>query len=185
MEKKISRNKILEHFLKQAKNPFISVEQKLDIKKILLTSDTMRGMNHLYLVRCYFSESSLFYISKEEAIKQAYLALQENNYGAFYYLYFLLKDIDFNKAKGYLILSAFYGNAKAHIELGKLYYDGLLVEKNFKKSYEHFKIASECHKKEGFFGMLLIASVQGDYELEQEIYNKAKEENIILPGIVK
>lgn len=186
MEKKLSRDELLYSLLKIAENPFTNIEQKRDIFRILKESSTMRGMNHLFLVNCYFNkEKAIFNVNREEAIFQAKLALKENNVGAFYFLYMLLKDTDVRKARCYLLLSAMYGNPKAHLSLGDHYLYGTLFERDLVKAEKHYTIAAECKEKDGYFKLLYIASLNNDIKKQNSIYEKAKENGIILPGIVK
>lgn len=185
MEKQLTRDELLFSLLKKAKNPFTTMEQKNDVKRILMESSTMRGMNHLFLAKCYFEDKPLFNISKEEAIRQANLAYKENNTGAFFYLYKFAKDTHPSIARNYLRLACMYGNPYAYLELANLKKDGILFEKNLKEAFENYKMAAECNLKEGYFGMLLIASEKGNEELQKEIYQKAIKNNIELPGIIK
>ncbi len=186
MEKRLTRDELLNSFLRKAENPFTTMEQKNDIRRILMKSNTMRGMNHLFLVKCYFDEGNpLFHISKKEAIKQAELAYKENNRGAFYYLYLLLKDSDPVKARNYLRLACAYGNPYAYLEKGKLQHRGILFEKNEKEAFENYKIAAKCGMEDGYYGMLLLASEQGDITLAKEVYKDAMRNGISLPGVVE
>lgn len=185
MEKRLTRNELFDSLISKARNPFTTSEQKSDIKKILMESNTMNGLNHLFLVKCYFEEKPLFRISKEEAIKQANKAYNEHNSGIYHYLYLFSKDENPQRAKSYLLISCLYGYAKSYLEIANLYYKGILFEKNIDKAYENYKIASSCHLKEGYFGMLLIAVEKGDFNLQKEIIEKAKKDNIELPGIVE
>lgn len=186
MEKNLSRDELLYSLLKKAEDPFTKLEQKRDILRILKESSTMRGMNHLFLVDCYFKEeNAIFNINKEEAIKQAKLALKENNVGSFYFLYLLLKDTDKRKARCYLLLSAMYGNPKAHLSLGDHYLNGTLFKKDLSKAEIHYQIAADCDEKDGYFKLLYLASLSKDIEKQKVIYEKAKLKNIFLPGVVK
>ena len=54
MEKRLTRDELLNSFLRKAENPFTTMEQKNDIRRILMESNTMRGMNHLFLVKSRF-----------------------------------------------------------------------------------------------------------------------------------
>lgn len=185
MEKNLPRNELLLSLLKKASNPFTSMEQKLDVKRILMESVTMQGMNHLFLAQCHFDSNPLFYIDEKEALHQARLAYQENNPGAYYYLYLLLKEKKPMRAKSYLLLSCTAGNPKAYYELGKLYFHGELFKKDLDKAYENFSLAAKCNVKEGYFGMLLVSAIQGKIEQEKEVYQMAKENGIELPGVVE
>lgn len=186
MEKSLSRNELLTTFLRQAENPFTSMEQKADIKRILEESTTMRGMNHLYLVQCYFEEDHpLFYVTEEEALTQAQLALKENNRGAYFYLYKLYRDKDEVKARNYLRLSCWNKNPYAYLEMGKLRKDGILFKKNREEAYRNFEVAARCGLEEGYFNLLLMASEDHDYEKEKKIYRTALVRGISLPGVVQ
>ena len=186
MEKRLTRDELLNSFLRRAENPFTTMEQKNDIRRILMESNTMRGMNHLFLVKCYFNEEQpLFHISKEEAIRQAKLAYRENNRGAFYYLYLLLKDSDHVRARNYLRLSCSCGNPQAYLEKAKLQHHGILFEENKEEAFSNYKIAAQCGLNDGYYGMLLLASEQGNIKLARQVYNEAKEHGVYLPGVVE
>lgn len=185
MEKHLTRNELFSTLLKKAKNPFTTIEQKNDIRRILMESTTMRGMNHIYLLKCHFDENPIFNISKKEAIHQANLAMKENNTDVFYYLYLLCKEDFPSRARNYLRLACTYGKPEAYLEIGRLKKEGILFEKNTEEAFESYRIAADCNLKEGYFGMLLIASEKQDYELEQQIYKEAIEKGIELPGIIK
>ncbi|MCR4698505.1 MAG: hypothetical protein K5762_03970 [Bacilli bacterium] len=186
MEKRLTRDELLNSFLRKAENPFTTMEQKNDIRRILMESNTMRGMNHLFLVKCYFDEEQpLFHISKKEAIRQAKLAYRENNRGAFYYLYLLLKDSDPVKARNYLNLACACGNPKAYLEKGRLQHRGILFEKNEKEAFKNYHIAALCSLADGYYGMLLLASELGDITLARQVYEEANKNGISLPGVVE
>lgn len=185
MEKKLTRDELLLSLLKKARNPFTTIEQKNDIKRILMESNTMKGMNHLFLAQCHFDDNPLFQVSEEEATRQALLAYKENNTGCFYYLYLLNKNRNEAKARNYLRLSCTYGNPRAYLEMAKLLHKGILFPKDRVASFNNYKKAARCNLEEGYFGMLLLASEDGSYELEKEIYEEAKKKGFILPGVIK
>lgn len=185
MEKTLTRNELLSYLLDKAQNPFTTMEQKNDVKRVLMESNTMRGMNHLFLAKCYFDENPLFSISRKEAIRQATLAFQENNTGAYYYLFLLLKDSNPSKARNFLRLSASSGNPKAFLAMAKYQHDGILFEKNIDEAFKNYKIAASCSLYDGYFGMLLIASEKHDVELEKQIYKEALLKGFKLPGIIE
>ncbi len=186
MEKRLTRDELLENLLQRASNPFTSMEQKTEIKKILMESTTMRGMNHLFLVRCYFNEENpLFFVTEDEALRQAHLALKENNTGAYYYLSLLYKDKDPTKARNYLRLSCYAKNPYAFLLLGKYRKEGILFEKDRKKAEECFRIAANCHLKEGYFQLLLMASEDHNIPKENGIYGEALFHGIKLPGVIE
>jgi len=186
MEKRLTRNELLIGLLRIASNPFTSLEKKLEIKKILEDSSTMRGMNHLFLLRCHFEEEHpLFYVSEEEAFRQAKLALKENNRGAYYYLYLLYRSKDEVKARNYLRLSCDAKNPYAFLEMGKLQKEGILFEKDLEKASKNLTIAANCGLKEAYFQLLLMASEAHDIEKEKAIYIQAMFHQIYLPGIVE
>ncbi len=185
MEKTLTRDELLYYLLEKARNPFTTIEQKNDVKRVLMESNTMRGMNHLFLAKCYFDENPLFQISRKEAIRQAVLAFQENNSGAFYYLYLLLKDSDPSKARNYLRLSAAYGNPKAYLDMAYYQHHGILFEKNEKEAYQNYSIAARCGLYDGYYGMFLLACEHHDVQLEKQIYHQAEENGFKLPGIIE
>ena len=185
MEKKLPRNRLLSSLLVKASNPFTTMEQKLDIKRILMESVTMQGMNHIFLVKCHFDEKPLFHIDEKEALRQAFMAYKENNIGAFYYLFLLLKDRHPSRARQYLLLGCEYADPKAYQALGTCYHDGVLFHKDIKKAYEYFTLSAKSGVKDGYFGMLLIASEMGDVELERRIYREAMHDGVVLPGVVE
>lgn len=185
MEKKLTRDELLVSLLKKARNPFTTIEQKNDIKRILMESNTMKGMNHLFLAQCHFEDNPLFQVDEEEAARQANLAYRENNTGCFYYLYLLNRDKNEAKARNYLRLSCTYGNPRAYLEMADLLHSGTLFEKDPDSAFKNYRIAAKCGLEEGYFGMLLLASESGRYELEKEIYEEAKKKGFTLPGVVK
>jgi TPR repeat protein len=185
MEKKLSRNELLSSLLRKAMDPFTTMEQKLDVKRILMESVTMQGMNHLFLVKCHFEEKPLFHVDEEEAYRQAMLAYKENNAGAFYYLYLLMKDKEPRRARNYLMLGCEFGDPKAYYAIAECYHHGNLFPKDPDKAYENYFLAAKSGIKEGYFGMLLLASEEGNEKLEMEIYEEAKEKGIVLPGVIK
>ncbi len=185
MEKKLTRNRLLSSLLIKASNPFTSIEQKLDVKRILMESVTMQGMNHIFLVKCHFDERPLFHVDEKEALRQAFMAYKENNVGAFYYLFLLLKDRHPSRARQYLILGGEFGDPKAYLELGRCYHDGGLFKKDMGKAYDYFSMAAKSGLKDGYFGMLLIAAENHDIELERKIYLMALDCGVELPGVVE
>ena len=185
MEKTLTRDELLLSLLKKARDPFTTMEQKRDVKRIMMESTTMRGMNHLFLVQCYFQDHPLFHVTRKEALNQAYLAFRENNQGAYYYLYLLLKDEDQVRARNYLRLACTSGNPYAFLEMGKLQYRGELFPLNRKEAYQSFSMAAKCGLPDGYFYMLLIASEDHDVDLEKKIMEEARKAHIELPGVVE
>ena len=186
MEKTLTRDELLLQLLQKAQNPFTTPQQMNDIKQVLLTSSNFQGKNHIYLLRCFFNEvEPLFLITEQGAIQQAYFALKENHPFSCYYLYKLLKDRDPVKARNYLRICVDYAYPEAYLEMAKCQHYGILFEQNRKSAFEYYKKAALCQRKEGYYGMLLMACEDGDTDLEEEIYKEAKKRGFLLPGIVE
>lgn len=185
MENKLPRNKLLSSLLVKASNPFTTIEQKLDVKRILMESVTMQGMNHIFLVQCHFEQNPLFYIDEKEAIRQALMAYKENNYRAFYYLYLLLKDKNPSRARAYLLLGCEFSDGKAFYEIANCYHEGSLFPKDIKLAYKYYSLAAKSGLKNGYYGMLLIAAESHDVELEKRIYQEAFKQGLVLPGVIE
>ena len=102
MEKPLSREELFNGLLEKVRNPFTSDEQKNDIRRILISSSSFKGRNHLFLVECYLNpDNSFFYVSKKEAIQQAQLAIDEKNFKGHYYLHLLYQDTDPVKSRNH------------------------------------------------------------------------------------
>lgn len=185
MEKTLTKDELLINLISQAMNPFNTMEQKLVVKRILAESTTLYGKNHLFLVSCYLSDTPLFHVNKQEALKQAYMALHEGNEAAYYYLFYLLKDDNPSMARNYLRIACEKGYPKAHLEIAKQYHFGEVFEINRKKAFHHYHIAAKCGMQDGYFGMLLMASEDKDIEKERSIYLSALIRGIPLPGVVE
>lgn len=186
MEKKLSKEELLKNLLIIAKDPFTTCEQKYDIRHILMTSSNFQGKNHLFLVQCYFSEDyPLFILNKNEAIQQAKLAIKEGCFYASYYLFLLLKDSEPQLARNCLRLCSDKGIPIACLEIAKCLQYGIVFDSNRKLAFEYYEKASKAGLKDGYYGMLLMASEDNDIEKQKEIYQKAKENGIELPGIIQ
>lgn len=186
MEKKLSREELLKRLLEIAIDPFTSVEQKHDIRKIMETSTNFKGKNHLFLVQCYFNETDpLFTVTKAQALTQAKLAFKEHNLYSCYYLYLLLKDSEPVQARNFLRICCDNAFPNAYLEMAKCRHKGILFEKNDDIAFENYSKAALCGLEEGYYGMLLIASEKGDKEKTKVIYESAKKKGFILPGIVE
>jgi TPR repeat protein len=185
MEKSLTKDELLISLISQAMNPFYTMEQKWMVKRVLAQSTTLHGRNHLFLISCYLSDTPLFHVSREEAIKQAHMALKEGNEAAYYYLFYLLKEENPSMARNYLRLACEKGYPKAHLEIAKQYHYGLIFEKNRKKAFHHYEIAAKCGLEDGYFGMLLMASEDKDIVKERNIYLSALIRGISLPGVVE
>lgn len=184
MEKKINKEELLKRLLIIAKDPFTTCEQKFDIRKIFEKSTNFAGRNHLFLVQCYFAEENpIFIVSKEEAILQAKLAVKEGCIYGCYYLFLLLKETRPVDARNCLRIAADEGIAQACLEMAKCQHYGIVFEKNRQKAYENYAKAAGCGMMEGYYGMLLMASEDRDIQRQKNIYEKAKENGIELPGI--
>ncbi len=186
MEKPLSRKELFNGLLDKVQNPFTSDEQKNDIKRILLSSSSFHGRNHLFLVECYLHpDNPYFYISKEEAIRQAELAIKEKNFRGHFYLHLLYQDIDEVKSRNHLRRACVYQVGAAYLRRGYLLHEGILFEKNRKLAYECFLQASYHHEKDGYFGRLVRKSEEGDLKGQKEIIRKAEEEGFSLPGYIE
>lgn len=186
MEKPLSREELFNGLLEKVRNPFTSDEQKNDIRRILISSSSFKGRNHLFLVECYLNpDNSFFYVSKKEAIQQAQLAIDEKNFKGHYYLHLLYQDTDPVKSRNHLRRACVYQRPKAYARRGHLLHDGILFEKNREKAYEAFYQASCLHDPSGYFGRLLRQSEKGNLKGELEMIEKAKEDGIFLPGYIE
>lgn len=186
MEKPLSREELFNGLLEKVRNPFTSDEQKNDIRRILISSSSFKGRNHLFLVECYLNpDNSFFYVSKKEAIQQAQLAIDEKNFKGHYYLHLLYQDTDPVKSRNHLRRACVYQRPKAYARRGHLLHDGILFEKNMEKAYEAFYQASRLHEPSGYFGRLLRQSEKGNLKGEMETIEKAKEDGIFLPGYIE
>ena len=186
MEKPLSREELFSGLLEKARNPFTSDEQKNDIKRILLSSSSFRGRNHLFLVECHLNpDITYFSISKEVAIQQAELAIKEKNFKGHYYLHLLYQDIDPVKSRNHLRRACVYQMPIAFARRGYLLHEGILFEKNSEEAYKCFCQAALLKEKEGYFGRLVRQSEKGNVRAEKEVIRKAKEEGIILPGYIE
>lgn len=184
MEKKINKEELLKRLLIIAKDPFTTCEQNFDIRKIFENSTNFFGRNHLFLVQCYFAEENpIFVVSKEEAIQQARLAVKEGCLYGCYYLFHLVKDTRPVDARNFLRIAADEGIAEACLEMAKCQHYGNVFEKNRKQAFENYKKAAQSGMMEGYYGMLIMASEDRDKDLQERIYNQAKERGIELPGI--
>lgn len=186
MEKPLSRQELFSNLLSKAQNPFTSDEQRDDIKRIFLSSDSFQGRNHLFLVKCYLNpDNSFFYVTKKEAIQQANLAIGEKNFRGHYYLHFLYRDMDETKSRNHLRRACVYQIPKAYSRRGYLLHEGILFDKNREKAYAAFRKASYLHEPRGYYGRLLRKSEDQDLKGQKEILEKAKEDGIFLPGYIE
>jgi len=185
MEPKLSQRELLIALLNQASNPFTSSEKIADIREVLGTGTTFKGVNHLYLARCCFIDHPLFPVSIKEAKEQALLAIKEGNNNGYYYLYLTCKNEDAQKAKEYLLLGIKANYSYAFLEYAKLLKAGQLFNRNIDLSYKYFELASKELPLEGFFGMLLIDEEKHDIKKANEDYQRALDLGINLPGVVR
>lgn len=186
MEKALSRDELLIQLLEKARNPFTTCEQKEDILTIMKDSSNFKGKNHIFLLQCYFNPvDPLFIIDEKEALRQGYLALKENNPYSCYYLYLLLKDKEPSKARNYLRLCCDSAYPEAYLEMAKCQHKGILFEENREKAFENYKKAAKCGLYEGYYGMFLMASEDGDYPLQKTIIEEAEKRGFHLPGIIE
>lgn len=185
MEKKLTQQELLENLIRTASQPFTTSEQRHDIKTVLENSSNFHGMNHLFLVSCYFEENPLFSISEGKALYQAGLALKEGNPIAYYYLYLLHKGKEEQKARIDLRMAVHYKVPQALLEMARLLEKGEMFPHNQNKAFQLYQQAAEKGETEAYYGMLLIASKNQDIEKAKQIYKEAKEKGISLPGVVE
>ena len=186
MERKLSSKQLLRNLLLAARDPFSSESKIKDIKKILATSNSFQGINHLVLVKTYFSKDLFpFYVTKEEAYEQADLAIKDNNYNGYYYLYLLyLEDENFDKARNALNAAAAYYVESALLEIARLKKEGIIYEKNIDDAIKYYLEACKLGSREAYFSLQLLYTEIGDYKKAKEVYNEAEDKGIKLLGVV-
>lgn len=180
----ISKKEFILNLLESAMNPFCSDEKLQDILKVLSTSSNFNGLNHLILVSDYLNSKHIFFLTREEAIKQAELAVLEDNPIGNYYLYKLYLEENPQSALEYLkkIIDKRYPRADfyyaMHLNTGDI------VEKNVDEALKYFLIAAKYGYEDAYYQILLIYESRYQIDKAVEIYNIAKSKNIDLPGVV-
>ncbi len=187
MEKRLTREELLENLINQLQDPFCSPEKYNDIQTILFQSDTFNGLNHLFLADLFLkNDRSLFRIDEKEAERQISLALKEGNKAAYYFFYLFHKQLgNATKARNYLRISYDLGLPDAYIAMGQESIDGTLFPKDLSFAYACFKRAVLSGKKEGHYYLLLVDTILGNKKKAEEDYQKAKEDGYVLPGVVE
>ena len=187
MEKRLTREELLENLIHQLQDPFCSPEKYSDIRNILFQSDTFNGLNHLFLAKLFLNnDHSLFRIDEKEAERQISLALKEGNKAAYYFLYLFHRRIgNATKARNYLRISYDLALPDAFIAMGKESIDGTLFPKDLSFANACFKKAVLSGKKEGHYYLVLVDTMLGNTEKAEEDYQKAKEDGYVLPGVVE
>lgn len=184
MEKSVTKKELLAELIKSAQDPFASNEKIIDIKRILSSSDSFDGANHLLLVEAFlYPSESPFPMSLEEAKEQAKLAITEGNHNGYYYLYLLSEDNQ--EKRTCLEIASFYGYQKAIIEIAKCYHNGYLFEKDLNKAYTYYSLAANKGNRAGYVGMIEVDADLGDKERQIEDYKKASENGFSLPGVIE
>lgn len=185
MEQKIEKDKLLTILLDQAKDAFLPYEKKADILKILKTSDSFNGKNHIFLVDCYFDDDPIFLISREEAFNQANLALKEGNNFAYYYLYKLNKDQDEVEARNCLRFAVDHGYSKAYLEMARCCHLGEIFEKSIDQAIFYYKKACHTGEQDAYFYLCLLYAQLGETKKEEELYLYGLSRGFNLPGVVE
>lgn len=186
MEKKLTRDELLMQLIDKAKDVFTTSEQKYDILKILKESTNFRGKNHLFLVQCYFQETTpLFFITKEEALEQAEAALKDGNAYSCYYLYRLLKEKNPVRARNYLRICCDHAYPIAYLEMAKCKHYGNLFYRDYEGAIQYYQKAALSGLKEGYEGLMSLYLELGEIEKEKEVYQEAKKKGFDLLGVVE
>lgn len=183
MEKKLTSKELLNNLIVSANDPFATVEKIEDIKKILSTSKSFSGINHLILVKSYLEEGiTPIKISKEEAIVQCNLAIEEGNDIGYFYLYKL--EDDEIKKRQYLNILLIRGYPKAYLEYAKLHHKGILYKKDLNKAYQYYRKAADKNLKDGYFGMIMVDIETNNLKQQKKDYEEALQKGFKLPGII-
>lgn len=185
MEKEIPSIDKLKAMLRRAANPFTASYQIASIRSVLNGSSAFKGVNHLFLVDCFFQDKPVFSVSEKEALEQCELALKDGNKISYYYLYLLLKNKDSNTAINDLLLACEISYPKALFEYGFLLYKGETVKQDYKLAKQYFEKAIAGGIKKAYFYLLMIAEKERDYEEAESIYQRAMNDDYYLPGTVK
>lgn len=184
MEHRLTTKDLLRNLLKSSRDPFITPERLLDIQKVLMTSSNFSGVNHLIMVKTYLEPDLYpFHLTKEEAVSQAKLAIDERNPIGYFYLY-LLSDREEEKRK-YLNISLMTEYEYAYLEYANLLHEGRLYQKNVDKAYLYFRKAADKGLADGYFGLMKIDIEREDYEMEKKHFKEARRKGIVLPGVVR
>lgn len=186
MEKKLTRDELLKELIEKAKDIFTTAEQKYDIVQILQTSSSFKGKNHLFLVQCYFNEIDiLFSLTKEDAIRQALLAVKEGSDFGTYYLYLLWKEDRPIEARNALRMCCDRGYKKAFLEMAKCKHYGEIFQLDRKGALEYYRKAALSGMKEGYEGLMKLYLELGMIDKEKEVYEEAKKKGVFLSGVVE
>lgn len=188
MEKRLTREELLQNLIRQLEDPFCSAEKYADIKNILFTSDTFHGVNHLFLAKLYLDGVKDFLpVDEKECLHQIELALKEGNHNAYFFLYLFYRKVgDFSKARNFLRLSYDRHYPDALLAMGKESMEGILFQKDLSFAYACFRRAIDLgRKKEGYYHMVLIDTMLGNTKRAREDYEKAKKDGVLLPGVVE
>lgn len=184
MEHRLTTKDLLRNLLKSSRDPFITPERLLDIRHVLMTSSNFGGVNHLIMAKTYLEPDLYpFSLTKEEAISQAELAIDEKNPIGYFYLY-LFSEKEEEKRK-YLNISLMTGYENAYLEYARLLHDGILYPKDIDRSYLYFRKAADKGLADGYFGLMKIDIEREDYEMEKKHFEEARRKGISLPGVVR
>jgi|GEM_PF-2834182 len=175
---------LLRNLLLASRDPFATETKILDIQHILETSTSFSGMNHLVLAESYLNPNSFpFEVSYGKALAQAKEALREGNRRSYYVLFELyLLGKDERRARGALDAACFYQDTQALVRRAYFEKEGLLYERNRKKAWEDFLLAAKKGSRDGFFGLQLMKSEDGDYEEAKKIYQEGQKRGMRLIG---
>lgn len=183
MEKKLTQKELLNNLIVSANDPFATVEKIEDIKTILSTSKSFSGINHLILVKSYFEEGiTPIKITKEEAIQQCNLAIEEGNDIGYFYLYKLEDDVI--KKRKYLNILLLEEYPLAYLEYAKLHHKGIIYKKDLAKAYQYYKKAADKNLKDGYFGMIMIDIETNNLTQQKKDYEEATKKGFKLPGLI-
>lgn len=186
MEKRLTREELLESLISQAQDPFCSIDKFQDIRNILFRSDTFQGINHLYLAALYLDgDALLFDMDAKKAYDQIALAIKEGNRTAYFLLYRLArKEGDFQKARNALRIAYDSDYPKAYVAMGRELREGGLFPKDDDLAEACFKKAVETKEEAAYVELYALYLERGEKEKADALFQKAKEDGHPLPGVV-